>query len=431
MNKAAAPRARDVLRHGPFARLLAGQFVSQLGDGLIYLSLIIMLNRLLDETHATAAIGILLICQTAPRVFFGLLAGVYVDRLDRKRLMIVADVARGLVVLACLFVTRPADIWIYYVCAALLSAFSAVFAPAKSASLPHLVAKDQLLIANTLSQTSFYVALTAGTALAGVLIGVFDSPVPAIVFDAVSFGVSALFIAALPLPHQARRASTQNAAQVWAELKEGLRFIAGQRLLVGSIAGFSLTMLGAGATNVLFVPFVVNDLRLSETWVGFIDLTQVMGMVAINLFVARIAARYTPAIIFGAGIVGLGLAIAATGWVQQAWVLFPLSVVWGLTIAPVQASAATLVQSVPDAVRGRTVSATETLVGIANVLSMALAGFAGSAIGVRSSFIAGGLIAALGGVLAWWVMRSAVLSDQPVSGPLVSQPAEIPVEIDQ
>ena len=267
MNDIAAPRARDVLRRGPFVSLLAGQFVSQLGDGLIYLSLIIMLNRLLDETRATAAIGILLICQTAPRVLFGLLAGVYVDRLDRKRLMIVADVARGLIVLACLLVTRPDDIWIYYVCAALLSALSAVFAPAKSASLPHLVTKDQLLIANTLSQTGFYVALTTGTALAGVLIGVFDSPVPAIIFDAISFGVSALFIAALPLPHHVQRASTQRAAQVWAELKDGLRFIAGQRLLVGSIAGFSLTMLGAGATNVLFVPFVVNDLGLSETWV--------------------------------------------------------------------------------------------------------------------------------------------------------------------
>lgn len=422
-------RARDVLRRGPFVRLLAGQFVSQLGDGLIYLSLIIMLNRLLSEKEAAAAIGILLICQTAPRVLFGLLAGVYVDRLDRKRLMIIADVARGGLVLACLLVTGPETIWVYYVCAALLSTLSAVFAPAKSASLPHLVTKDQLLIANTLSQTSFYIALTTGTALSGVLIGAFNSPVPAIVFDALSFGVSAIFIASLPLPHQpVEAAPDQRAGRVWADLKEGLRFVAGQRLLVGSIMGFAVTMLGAGATNVLFVPFVVNDLGLSETWVGFIDLTQVMGMVLINLFVARIAARYSPAVIFGAGIVGLGLSIAITGWVQAAWILFPLSVLWGLTLAPVQASAATIVQNVPDAVRGRTVSATETIVGIANVASMALAGLAGSVIGARSSFIAGGFIAALGGVLAWWLMRSAAPPERAVAGELIARTVEVPVE---
>jgi len=406
-----SPTLRDVLRNSHFTRLLMGQFISQLGDGLINLSLIIMINRLLGQTGAEAAIGILLICMTAPRVIIGLLAGVYVDRLDRKRLMIVSDLARGAIVLACLLVRRPADVWIYYVSAALMAAIGSVFGPAKDASLPHLVKKDQLLVANSLSQTSFIIALTTGSALAGVLMGAFESPAPAIVFDALSFFVSAAFIITLPIPHHAsEQALDQSAQQVWRELKEGLSFVAHQRVLVGTMIGFAITMLGAGATNVLFVPFLVNDLHMSETYLGFVDLTQMAGMVLINVFIARLAARWTPAQIVGVGIIGLGLSIAATGWVRTAWVLFPLSVLWGIFLAPVEASANTIMQSVPDRIRGRTLSAVHTVIGTTNVASMALAGAAGAAIGARSTFIAGGLIAALGGVLAWLLMRERSLT---------------------
>ncbi len=420
------PRMRDVLRNRNFRNLLIGQFVSQLGDGLLYLSLVIMLNRLFSAGGAETAIGFLMICQTAPRVIFGLLSGVYVDRLDRKQLMIIADVARGVIVLACLLVNRPEDVWIYYVSAALWSALSSVFGPAKNASLPHLVNKEQLLVANMLSQTSFIVAMTLGTASSGLLIGVFDSAVPAIVIDALSFFVSAAFIAALPLPHRAPSQREQRAVQVWGELKEGLHFMAHQRVLVGATLGFALTMLGLGAINVLFVPFMVNDLRVGEAYVGLIDLTQMLGMVAINLFIAKLITRFSTAQIFGLGMLGLGVSIGAAGLVQNAWLLFPLSIVWGVTIAPVQASASTIVQSVPDHIRGRTSSATETVVGVANVVSMALAGFAGSAIGVRATFVLGGLIAGLGGVAAWWLMRDRLIArDQPPQPDRVSAPIEL------
>lgn len=422
----AQPRMRDVLRNRNFRNLLIGQFVSVLGDGLLYLSLVIMLNRLFSTGGAETAIGLLMICQTAPRVIFGLLSGVYVDRLDRKQLMIITDVARGVIVLACLLVNRPEDAWIYYVSAALWSALSSVFGPAKAASLPHLVDKDQLLVANTLSQTSFIVAMTLGTASSGLLIGLFDSAVPAIVIDALSFFVSAAFIAALPLPHTSRVPGQREprAMQVWGELKEGLHFMVHQRVLVGATLGFALTMLGLGAINVLFVPFMVNDLRMNEAFVGLIDLTQMAGMVFINLYIAKLVARFSTAQIFGLGMLGLGVSIGAAGLVPNAWLLFPLSVVWGVTIAPVQASASTIVQSVPDHIRGRTSSATETVVGVANVVSMALAGFAGGAIGVRATFVLGGVIAGLGGVAAWWLMRDAKHRPDQVAAPIELTPAD-------
>ena len=372
---------REVLRNGNFTRLLAGQFISQLGDGVVFLSLMIMLNRMLGDA-AASAIGVLMICLTAPRVVLGLLSGVYADRLDRKKLMIFADVARGFIALSFLLVKSPDDFWILYVGGFALSAVSAIFAPAKDASLPQIVQPDQLILANSLSQSGYIIATTLGGALAGILIGALNTATPAIVFDAASFFISAAFIATVHLLHVQRHAERYpSLRQVWHELVEGLGYVAHQRQMVGALTGLGVTMLGIGAINVLFVPFLSNDLHLPETYLGFVDLFQMAGMLLANLFVAKLAARFSPAQIIGAGIILTGVFLGATGFVQIAWVIFPLGIIWGLCIAPVEASGATVIQHAPDYIRGRTVSASQTVMGTANVLSMAVAGIAGASLG--------------------------------------------------
>jgi MFS family permease len=311
-----------------------------------------------------------------------------------------------------------------------ISAIGTVFGPAKDASLPHLVPTEQLLIANSLSQSSFIIAITSGSALAGVLLGAFNTPAPAILFDAVSFFVSAAFIVALPIPHRAEWKPDQSARQVWHELKEGLHYLRHQRVLIGALVGFGVTMLGVGAINVLFVPFLVNDLHLPETYLGFIDLTQMVGMVFINLFIAAIARRFKPEHIIGGGIVGLGISLGVVGWAQTAWVLFPLSVAWGLFLAPVEATATMLMQYTPDHIRGRVLSTTATITGTANILSMALAGIAGAAIGPRTAFIGGGALGIVGGILAWLLMRGQSLRTKATIEQAVPATIDLPAEGD-
>jgi sugar phosphate permease len=125
------------------------------------------------------------------------------------------------------------------------------------------------------------------------------------------------------------------------------------------------------------------------------------------LFVARLAARFSPAHLIGGGIILIGIFLGAAGFVQTAWVIFILGFIWGLCIAPVEASAATVIQHAPDYIRGRTVSASQTVTGTATVLSMAVAGIAGAALGPRLAFVAGGACAVVGGILAWLIMRGA------------------------
>jgi MFS family permease len=177
--------------------------------------------------------------------------------------------------------------------------------------------------------------------------------------------------------------------------------------MVGALTGLGVTMLGVGAINVLFVPFLSNDLHLPETYLGFVDLFQMAGMVLMNVFVAKLAARFSAAQIIGMGISLIGVFLGATGFVQNAWVIFPLGFIWGLCIAPVEASAATVMQSAPDHIRGRTVSAAQAVMGTTNVLSMAVAGMAGASLGSRLAFVAGGAFAVVGGILAWLIMRGA------------------------
>ena len=409
MNTHSTPTPREVLRNGNFTRLLAGQFISQLGDGVVFLSLMIMLNRMLGD-DAASAIGVLLICLTAPRVVLGLLSGVYADRLDRKKLMIFADVARGFIALSFLLVRSPDDIWILYGGAFALSAFSAIFAPAKDASLPQIVQPDQLVLANSLSQSSYIIAATLGSALAGILIGALNTAAPAIVFNAVSFFVSAAFIATVHLPHVQRHAEQYpSVGQVWHELREGLGFVAHQRQMVGALTGMGVTMLGIGAINVLFVPFLSNDLHLPETYLGFVDLFQMAGMVLVNVFITKLAARFSAAQIIGMGIILIGIFLGAAGFVQTAWVIFPLGFMWGLCLAPVEASAATVIQQAPDHIRGRAASASQTVMGTANVLSMAVAGIAGASLGPRLAFVTGGVFAIVGGILAWLIMSGGAV----------------------
>ena len=419
---------REVLRNSNFTRLLTGQFISQLGDGIVYLSLIIVLNRLLGE-QAASAIGVLLICLTAPQVVLGLLSGVYADRLDRKKLMIYADVLRGFIVLSFVLVRSPEDVWILYTGGFALSAVSAIFAPAKDASLPQLVPPHQLILANSLSQTGFIIATTLGSALAGILIGALHTSTPAILFDSVSFFISAAFIATVHLPHMQRHAEQYpSVRQVARELREGLDYVAHQRQMVGALTGLGVTMLGVGAINVLYVPFLSNDLHVPETYLGFVDLFQMAGMVLVNLFVARLAARFSPAQLIGSGIILIGILLGAAGFVQTAWVIFPLGFLWGLCIAPVDASAATVIQHAPDQIRGRAVSASQTVTGTANVLSMAVAGIAGASLGPRLAFITGGAFAVVGGILAWLIMRGTAPQPNPISQ---TAPESVPVNIEE
>jgi MFS family permease len=401
---------RSVLAIPNFRRLWIGQTISQFGDGLTGLAILITINQL---TGSTAAMAAMVIVMAVPQLIFGLISGVFVDRWDRKRIMIVSDVLRGILVLGLVFVQRPQDVWIFYVLGFLQALVGTFFTPARSAMVPTIVERDSLLAANALSQTTQVITGVVGSAAAGVLVGVSGAAWPAFTLDAISFFISAFFIARISVLRQVETA-VGDVRAIFGQLWEGLQYLFSQRLLVGVLVTFAVTMLGLGAVNVLIVPFLVNQLAVPTEVLGVIEAAQVIGMVVGSAVVATLAARLKVNQIITAGIMLVGLFVALFGAAQVTGVALLALFFVGLSITPVQAASSTIMQqAVPDEKRGRAGSAMNTVITLASVISMGCAGVLGDALGIRQVFYLAGGITIFAGLLAAMLMRSPAVAPLP------------------
>jgi MFS family permease len=395
---------KAVLAIPDFRRLWIGQTISQIGDGLTSLAILIVINKLMGST---AALATMMIVIALPQLVFGLVSGVFVDRWDRKKIMIVSDLIRGALVLGFILVRRSEDVWIFYVLGFLQAAVGTLFDPAKSATIPNIVGRDVLLAANSLSQTTRVVTSVIGSALAGLLVGLAGTAWPAFLLDGLSFIISALFISRMSIPKQAIQVAVGGMRQTLGQLLEGLRFVASRRLLIGVMVTFAVTMLGIGAVNVLIVPFLLNHLQVSTQALGVIDAAQVFGMVVGSGLVAALAARLKATRIIMVGTIGIGICVAVFGAANSVWLgLVPLFLL-GVCLTPVQAASSTLMQAnVPDEKRGRAGSALNTVITLASVISMASAGLLGDALGIRQVFYLSGAVTVFAGLLAFILMRT-------------------------
>jgi predicted MFS family arabinose efflux permease len=179
-----------------YRRLLIGQVISQTGD---WFNSVALFTLLLTLTGSGEAVTLVLILKLLPTFFVGPLAGVVADRYDRKRIMIAADILRGIVVLGFLLVQTPNLVWLVYLLTTTEVVLSAFFEPAKSASIPNIVPGSALVSANALSSATWSVTLAVGAALGGVVTGAFGRNT-AFVVDSISFFVSAVFISRVRFP---------------------------------------------------------------------------------------------------------------------------------------------------------------------------------------------------------------------------------------
>jgi MFS family permease len=412
-----SPRGLALLAEPRFRRLWLGQAISELGDGMTGLALVVLVSRLAGTLSAVALLTIL---TSVPQIALGLPAGVMVDRWDRRRLMIACDLTRGALALAIVFVQSPAMLpWIYALAIGQAAA-SVFFEPARTAFLPTVVAAPSLLAANSLSQTTRVVCTTAGAALAGFILSVPSGARLVFGLDALSFTVSAVLLSSIVVsaraPHPEAPAPALRGSFM-TELVEGLRLLFGSRTLVALLMTFSITLLGMSAVAVLFVPFMLRDLGASTIAVGFVKTAQTLGMLAGGALLAGPAARWTPARALTLGIAGLGPCLALAGLTPHWLALLPLLALIGVCSSAIQSGTATLLQqAVPDRLRGRAESALDTLLVGVMLLAMGGAGVLGDRFGARIVFVAAGALALLGG----WVGRAGLSTETPRTAPVSS-----------
>jgi MFS family permease len=285
----------------------------------------------------------------------GLVAGVWVDRWNLKRVMVTSDLIRAGLVLTLLFVEST---WMLYVVVFLVAATGTFFRPARQALLPRVVTGEQLLSANSLNEVTRVVAYTSGTAVSGLLVGMTGAFAPVFVIDAATFLVSALMVARVATGADPAPAGEGAAVGVFSELVEGLRTLIGSRWLSGVLVGATLAMFGLGAVNGLIVPFVVGDIGLSESWFGLLEGAQSVGVVVAGTLTAVLSARFRPSNLISGGLIAVGVVVAGFSLADGVIGLTILMLAVGLAVAPVQASSATIMQrEAPPRLLGRAASA--------------------------------------------------------------------------
>jgi MFS family permease len=425
--------ARAVLRLPNYRRLWLGQLVSEAGDGLTNLALLLLVNSI---TGSTAAIAAMAICLAIPPLTIGLFAGAYVDRADRRRIMLASDLLRSVTVLGFVLVGSTDSLWLLFILAFVQSSVGTFFAPARGAVIPKVVPAEGLLAANSVAQATRVVSGIAGAGIAGVLIGVLGVFWPAFVLDSLSFLASFVLILGLPaaVGRITRSATSESAPSdpsaapaqpgIFESLKLGLSRVAHSRLLSTTILSLAVVMLGLGAVNVLFVPLLITVLEVSPAWFGPVDLAQSASMILAAGMIGAIASRVRPTTIVTVGLVGVAVLISLTGLVTAIWQVLLLMFVVGWFVSPLQAAVVTMLQvNVVDAERGRIMSVLNAAMSGATVLSMAFAGIAGDVVGVRNVFFLAGAIVAVGAVISLVGFRGTAGRPVTDQGHLPAMPA--------
>jgi MFS family permease len=425
-----------------FRLLFIGQTVSQLGD---WFNAVAVYALLLDLTGSATAVAWMLIVQFLPMALVGPLAGVVVDRVNRRRVMIASDILRGFVILGLLLVKQPDQIWIAYVVMACTIAASAFFEPARTATIPNITTPEELMPANALSAAMWSAMLAVGASVGGLVTAAAGRNV-AFVINALSFFASAFFIArtrydARP-PASAQRSRTLRPRRpprtlgfaVFAafafldsvrlgitDLVEGLRYVrrhahvaalmcvkagwglAGGVLLLLTIFGQRVFPVGAGAAAGIGVLYGARGVGAG---LGPIALRWILGQTP-----RRLRQTIGPAF-FIVGVFYIALAGAPSLTVAALCVLcahFGGSILWVFSTVLLQLE-------VPDRFRGRVFAAELALVTLVTSVSGYWTGYELDHVG-RSprtlAFVLGALFC-LPGVL--WLMILARWHELPAAG---------------
>jgi len=380
-------------RNPEFLKLWSGQAISAFGSRITGVALPLAAVLVL---HATPAqMGVLAALGLLPHLLFGLLAGVWVDRLPRRAIMVAADIGRGVVlgavpVLGAFGLLRVEHL---YAVVFLTGLMTMLFDTAATSLMPALVGRENLTRANGAWVLVNTVANTGGPSLAGWLVQVLTAPV-AIAFDALSFVLSAgctllVRVAAAPRPSGRLRLGP--------EMVDGLRVLFGSQILRSLTIAATLGALAGAMQGALVVLYLVRGLGLTPAVVGVAfgvsGAASVVGALAARWFGER--AGPGPAFVTGVLLFGVSVLLlaAAAGPPAAVAVIVLLAMVLGGVGPPFyQVHQVTLRQSLtPDHVLGRVNAAWRFLVFGVQALGAALGGVMGTWVGLRPTILISGL----------------------------------------
>lgn len=389
-----------LVRHRDYRYLLTASLVSMTGDWILMIGLAYYVYAL---TGSTIASGSVLLAGIAPQMLLGSVAGVFVDRWDRRRTMIGANLLLAIGLLPLLAVQGESHLLIVYPVLVFSTCVEQFFVPAEQAMVPLLVPEDDLITANALNGQNRNLARLVGAALGGVAANAGGIALVAAV-DAGTFLLAAALIAAIKTrtsrPAKPPDASPNSLRQEW---RDGLELASRQPVLRVVFTVIAVTALGEGIMGTLFAPYVRDDLDGSGGDYGAILSAQAVGGIVAGFVAAVIGHRFSARSLFGWGAFWFGvidLMLFLYPLIDDPlWPAFVLIGVVGLPGAVMIAGMTTLLQtSSSDSHRGRVFGAMATIQGTTMLGGVLLAGVLGELVGIMPILALQGAMYVLAGV---------------------------------
>jgi MFS family permease len=395
-----SPRILEPLRIRDFRLLWSGLAISLLGDGFYLVAIAWQVYELSDAPTALAIVGV---CLTVPQVTLVLVGGAITDRLERRRVLLTADVLRGVAVgvVGALAVAGELQLWHLFVLAAVFGIGSALFGPAFAAIVPDLVPEDLILQANSLERFVRPLAIRfIGPAVGGVIVAAFGAGT-AFLFDAASFGAS--IAALLAIRRRPALAARDHRRSLLEDVGEGLRFVRSQSWLLVTVVATSIGMLFFLGPVYVLLPLVVKrSLGGTATDLGLVFAAGGIGAMIASFLLAGRGLPRRPLSVMYACWAAMCLQLVGYAVARSVWLVVLVALLGTALLVYGQILWTTLLQLlVPRSLLGRVASVDSLLSWGLTPISYALTAPVVDAVGLDATLVGAGLAATAVLVLTW------------------------------
>lgn len=404
--QASAPVTPTLWRNESFVRLWIAKTISGIGSAITATAIPLTAAIALNATPGQMAA--LVIAGQLPDLLFGLVAGVWVDRVRRRPILIGTDLGRAallaVIPIAALFdVLSMPLLWIVAFGSAALTLF---FTLASVAVLPTIVRENQLVDANSRLHMSEAVLGLVGPSGAGALIQLITAP-KAIIADVVSFLVSALALGGVASSEPKPAKSRPGIAAIWHEVREGLHELIRTPLLRALAISMGLIVVGGSMTATVYILFLVRTLSLGPATIGLIAAFTGVGALIGAIIAGRVASRWT----LGLAIVGAGFLESIAMLLAPAAAVVPNAIPWlmlttmlaGIAYSVLSINQISLRQRItPSHLLGRVTAGRRFLIFCMAPLGAVAGGWLGSSVGFEATLLAGGGVTFLASIYMWY-----------------------------
>lgn len=422
-----ATDSKSVLRNPNFLSLWSGQVFSQIADKVFLVLVIAIVSTQFQNEGETISgwVSAVMVSFTIPAILFGSIAGVYVDRWNKKTVLVVSNILRGVLVLSIpllLWITKnsvlpwgaPTGFWGLLCITFLVSTFTQFFTPAEQSAITLVVEKPKLLAANSLYTTTIMAALILGFALGEPILALSDRLWHNVGQEIVVGGsyLVAGIILLLLKTGETKENLHRDSFHVWNDIKDGLQYLNHKKTLLSALIQLICTFSIIAALTVLAVRLAEVMPEIKSEQFGFLLAVASLGMAIGAGLVAKLGDRFNRQNLALIGSVGMCLFLGMLAvFSDRFWLglvaIAGTGIFGGLCVIPMQ----TVIQEeTPEDMRGKVFGLQNNAVNIALSLPLSVAGIAESYFGLQKVIFGLSAIAIATGILAWYIARQLVES---------------------